>query len=1141
MYNTPILPLRIRPENGLIRGMRINRWLCGISIFIVASHCMIPLAQARSLDSKSDSGRTLSQAVASVAGQALKRNKAALGSGMRAALAVFAETSKRQQRAAGGSLGSSAVASPLGARGLVIVSVRGRRVRVHVPKDFESVTLEQMTSFKKREWKNVGTKAVRRTGGTVEFQLPRAVARKFLRVSGRAAPPRGGDFMNGPSLFLADPALARSGAPVTGGLDFPVYANASTSVPTETDTATRTVSESDIWCVAGDRLYFFNSLRGLQVLDIANPDDPALLGQLRAPGVGEQMYLLDSTHVALLTRGTDFLRLAPAAASIVDAGSSDGSVLLVDVSQDKPEALAGVSYRGWLRESRLVGTVLYVVSEVYETRRHGLEVTSFDLSDPAHPVKRDNIFLGSWGGVIHATDRFLFVVRYSGDWARSIIDVVDISSPVGALNKRGQIGTAGRVDDKFKMHLDGDTFTVVSAVPRLWNAPANDSRTMVETFSLANPDAPAALGSLELGVGETVRATRFDGQRLYVVTFLQIDPLWVVDLANPADPTLLGELHVPGFSNYIEPLGDRLVAVGRVDNQTVVSLFDVSDPAHPVALSQLPLGDGYSWSEANWDEKAFSVLPGENLILVPYSGYDSASGFSDRVQLIDLEQNALTKRGVIDHGFAARRTTVKGNRILAISATNLVTVDFADRDHPAVTSDVELAWRVDRVLLSGEYLLQLGGSADYRGKRQTLAVSKASAPDTALATVNLDDATVIGATVRDGRLYVAQQNTWSYWGWVRPVALVSTGGATGKIAANANPFILSVFDLSSLPEAPLLARTKSDASLGSNAGNLSAVWPRPGVLVWVRSQSNYWGWGYGGGPVFTLADAAPTARMAVLPWWGNSDDSDEMLAFDVSVPTAPVLAAKLKVRTGATGDWSEPFAAGGKLYVSSMAYDDPPKTVRLPSGSAATPSRLHRHFLKTVDFRGPADPVVGLEVGIPGRLEGLSRDGSLLYTFGPSYAGGTEPTEARALHASGFDGDAAHFVDQLGVADGESFALDGDTLLITTRAGVEESATHKLQAWLLSGSGEFRLTGEIQTPWVSLAGTLGGLLVATAGDDGVQHLYDVSVPAGILDLGEFAAPSWPDRSSLRKADGGAGRGLWYPSGSYGIDFIEFGN
>ncbi len=97
------------------------------------------------------------------------------------------------------------------------------------------------------------------------------------------------------------------------------------------------------------------------------------------------------------------------------------------------------------------------------------------------------------------------MVKASPDWRRSIIEVIDISSPDGRLAQRGQVTLAGQVPDKFKIHLTGDVLTVVSAVPRNWsgdwNARENLPRTMVESFSLADPEAPETLGSLELGWG----------------------------------------------------------------------------------------------------------------------------------------------------------------------------------------------------------------------------------------------------------------------------------------------------------------------------------------------------------------------------------------------------------------------------------------------------------------------------------------------------------------------------------------------------------------------------------------------------------------------------------------------------------------
>src|SRR5207247_7921943 len=156
------------------------------------------------------------------------------------------------------------------------------------------------------------------------------------------------------------------------------------------------------------------------------------------------------------------------------------------------------------------------------------------------------------------------------------------------------------------------------------------------------------LGQLELGVGEQLFGTRFDGDRVYVVTFLTrtgIDPLWIVDLSDASRPRITGELEVPGFSTYLHPLGDRLVAIRPETNSTTVSLFDVADATKPDLLSRVSLGERFSWSEANFNEKAFNVLPDAGLILVPFSG-SSADNYIQAVQLVDLKRDALQARGV---------------------------------------------------------------------------------------------------------------------------------------------------------------------------------------------------------------------------------------------------------------------------------------------------------------------------------------------------------------------------------------------------------------------------------------------------------------------------------------------------------------
>ena len=97
------------------------------------------------------------------------------------------------------------------------------------------------------------------------------------------------------------------------------------------------------------------------------------------------------------------------------------------------------------------------------------------------------------------------------------------------------------------------------------------------------------LGSLTgLAPGESVYAVRFMGERLYVVTFLQVDPLFVIDLSDAAAPTLLGQLKIPGYSDYLHPLNaSHLIGVGKDAEVTgrvlglKLALFDASDVSNP--------------------------------------------------------------------------------------------------------------------------------------------------------------------------------------------------------------------------------------------------------------------------------------------------------------------------------------------------------------------------------------------------------------------------------------------------------------------------------------------------------------------------------------------------------------------------------
>jgi len=129
--------------------------------------------------------------------------------------------------------------------------------------------------------------------------------------------------------------------------------------------------------------------------------------------------------------------------------------------------------------------------------------------------------------------------------------------------------------------------------------------------------------------GERLYAARFMGDRGYLVTFRTTDPLYVLDLADPANPRVLGELSIPGYSDYLHPVNDQLLlGIGKsavADSSDAdgrgawyqglkLALFSLRDPANPQQVSALDIGLRGTDSVALWDHHAVGWLPADNTV-----------------------------------------------------------------------------------------------------------------------------------------------------------------------------------------------------------------------------------------------------------------------------------------------------------------------------------------------------------------------------------------------------------------------------------------------------------------------------------------------------------------------------------------------
>ena len=184
-----------------------------------------------------------------------------------------------------------------------------------------------------------------------------------------------------------------------------------------------------------------------------------------------------------------------------------------------------------------------------------------------------------------------------------------------------------------------------------------DFTTFSQVFTLETEGEDLkVLGSTErLAEGERIFSTRFVGDTAYVVTFRQVDPLFVIDLSDPKEPEVLGELKIPGFSEYMHPLDEgHLLTIGRDvsedtgrDNGVLLQIFDVSDPSDPQLAHRYAYeSDGYSQAGSN--HKAFTYYEPKKTLVFPMVDYSVEDSASLQVFGIDPDEG-FEARGSINH------------------------------------------------------------------------------------------------------------------------------------------------------------------------------------------------------------------------------------------------------------------------------------------------------------------------------------------------------------------------------------------------------------------------------------------------------------------------------------------------------------
>ena len=307
-------------------------------------------------------------------------------------------------------------------------------------------------------------------------------------------------------------------------------------------------------------------------------------------------------------------------------------------------------------------------------------VVTVDLSDGLKPgiASADGAGVLAGGQTVYASAEHLYVaapewvdsmsqpqplplaggdddLRAAEQTAGTDIHRFDISDPTRATyDMSGHVD--GQLLDQFAMDEHDSYLRVATTTGQAWIERGGAGESESHVVVLAPGDgALNQVGRLSgLGRGETIQSVRFLGTVGYVVTFEQTDPLYTIDLSDPAAPRVAGELKVLGYSAYLHPIGDgRLIGVGQDATEdgrqlgTQVALFDVRDPAAPTRVAQATLPN--SSSGAEWDHHAFLWWPDASLVAIPVSAFDGTPFEGLVGYTVDVDGATITELGRIVH------------------------------------------------------------------------------------------------------------------------------------------------------------------------------------------------------------------------------------------------------------------------------------------------------------------------------------------------------------------------------------------------------------------------------------------------------------------------------------------------------------
>jgi hypothetical protein len=799
-----------------------------------------------------------------------------------------------------------------------------------------------------------------------------------------SAPPAGSSRSVGSGVGLANAGAA-------SGTQTPSASASSGSSP-------RTVQETDLYRLEGTRLYYLNAYRGLMVFDVTDVDHPRLLG--RSAIFGSPVDMIVRNGIAVVVVGDWYGEM--------DNGTPFRGSIVRGLDASDPtniKVLGEAKLGGWVRDDRVVGDVLYAVSEDYGWS-YGWDVAM--ASSPAVIISSVSFAGGvitpvstkrydGYSGIFNVTPNAILLAHSAfsavGQPATGTeLRYLDISDPGGAIVEDAAIVVPGLANgwgaDNGRWNLDfadGKTAHVIGCQVGFYGYCDGSSGYVLSTVDFTDPHRPALASELVVPATGWNVAARFDSGRLYLSPDTGwwvsggTTPFQVYDLTDPKAPRLAGTVQIPGSVwNILPAPSARLFALGNNSSNSgstvSLSYLDVTNPAAPSSLGTASFGNGWAWTPAAGTFKAFTMDAQKGLVVLPFAGWDStAQTYVNGLQLIEFTPTSITTGGAAHTKGWVERGIFVGPRLVSLSDLSLAVIDYTDVQAPAVVTELTLARNVISAQPTGGNIAEI--SSDWWDNSVTSSEVRvlpiASAEETA------DVPSAVTLAVEGVNAQVFANGSFVYVVTSVRSDVACPGGGSGCYGRAQQ---VQVIDLSN-----------GTATLRGKV--------RLPVDSW-----NWWGWGWfgcywwdwWGGAEVVQAGGDALAFRRWEPVYSASgsylDANSDLYVVDLSNPDAPTVASTT-ITSDPDGWWGNMRVVGQTLYTSHYEW------LRQPAGGG---SGTVAYYLDRIDLSDRAHPVVGSKLNVPGLLVGGSEsDPTLLYTIDYAWDGANTTNDFNVLRVSG--------------------------------------------------------------------------------------------------------------------------------------------